>query len=404
MAAGRRGNGEGSITKRANGTYQGRVRYIDPVTGLSKRVSVYGKSTREVRDKLKALRERLDDGAPAKDSKITAGVWMKRWRETSLQVSNRAETTKSLYSHMSARYLESGDFARVPLDRLKPTHIEALIVEKRREGYADSTLRSMYAVVRAALDGAVRDGLIAKNPAASVPRPRIDREEARVLTPEDVRRVLEGARTSRYYVAVLLLAQSGLRRGEAAGLKWSDVDLDKREIDIRHTLTRVNGKHVLSAPKTKRSRRRIPITDEMVRELRALRKRQLEERLKAGTAWCGHDEMVFTNHLGDFVSAQNLLPVVRAAAQNGGVADPESITPHTLRHSAATAWLEAGVHVRAVADLLGHSSVTTTLSTYAHVLPGSSRSAVEQLAEAQRGSKGVNEGRTETPGAIRSLS
>ncbi|MFC3241730.1 hypothetical protein ACFOJ6_04505 [Gordonia humi] len=81
------------------------------------------------------------------------------------------------------RYLESGDFARVPLDRLKPTHIEALIVEKRREGYADSTLRSMYAVVRAALDGAVRDGLIAKNPAASVSRPRIDREEARVLTP-----------------------------------------------------------------------------------------------------------------------------------------------------------------------------------------------------------------------------
>ncbi|MBB4137574.1 integrase [Gordonia humi] len=66
---------------------------------------------------------------------------------------------------------------------------------------------------------------------------------------------------------------------------WSDVDLDKREISICHTLTRVNGEHVLSAPKTKRSRRRIPITDEMVRELRSLRKRQLEERLKAGTAW-----------------------------------------------------------------------------------------------------------------------
>ncbi len=384
----RRANREGSITKRPNGTYQGRVRFIDPVTGKARRESVYGKTSAEVRAKLKALNERLEQGAPARDSTQPVGVWVKRWRETSLLVSNRSDTTKQLYSRVCWTHLESGDFSTIRLDRLKPTDIEELIVSERRR-YSDSTVRLMYTVLRAALAGAVRDNLIAQNPCAKVPRPRVERDEARSLPPEDVRKLLEGARRSRYYSAVLLLAHTGLRRGEACALRWSDIDFTKRELSVRHTLARIDGQHVLTTPKTKRSRRRVPLSDELTRELKALRTRQKEERLRAGDQWKKHDEMVFTTEIGDYFTPQNLFPVVKAAAKRAGLGD--NIGPHTLRHSAAVAWLEAGVHIKAVADLLGHSSISITGDIYGHTTPTQARTAVDALERAM----GVVEGRTD---------
>lgn len=383
----RRGNREGSITKRANGTYQGRMRYVDPVTGDSKRVSVYGKTSAECRAKLKAVLERIDEGAPARDAKDTVGAWMKRWRTTSLEASDRAHTTRQLYAHISINHLEQGPIADMRLDKLRPTDVEALVVTLRKR-YADSTVRSIYTVLRAGLDGAVRDGLLASNPATKVQRPRVEQDESRVLTPSEVSELLAKARTSRYYACVLIMAHTGLRRGEAAALRWVDIDFAKRELRVAHTLARVDGTLTLTTPKTRKSRRRVPMTAELIDALREQRQRQREERLRAGAVWAGRDDMVFTNELGDYVSPTNLLPVVQEAAKAAGLGD--DVTPHTLRHSAATAWLEAGIHIRAVADLLGHTSITTTGNLYGHTTPHQARSAVDALALAM----GVPKGRT----------
>lgn len=375
--AGRRGNREGSITKRPNGTYQGRVRYVDPHTGASKRVSVYGKTSAECRAKLKAVAERLDEGSPARDARDTVGAWMRRWRESSLAASDRKATTKHLYATLSRKHLETGDLADKRLDRLRPSDVESLVVHLRAKGLADSSVRSIYTVLRAGLDGAVRDGLLASNPCTKVPRPRVDRDEARVLTPREVSEVLAKARTSRYYVGVLVMAHTALRRGEVAALRWSDIDLTKRELTVAHTLARIDGELVLSKPKTKRSRRRVPITDDLVAELRATRKRQAEERLHAGSEWQGHDDMVLTTEFGTMVDPRNLLRVVEVAAKAAGY---EGVGAHTLRHSAATAWLEAGVHIKAVADLLGHGSIAITGDLYGHTTPEQAKGAVDALA------------------------
>lgn len=383
----RRGNGEGSITKRPNGTYQGRIRYVDPHTGASKRVSVYGKTSKECRDKLKEIVERVAAGAPGRDSKESVAAWVARWRQTSLQASDRKNTTKALYARICRTYIETSAIGGKRLDRLRPNDIEEFVVAQRKK-YADSTVRTSYTVLRAALDGAVRDGLLASNPAAKVPRPRVERNDARSLTPAEVSQLLAKARTSRYYAFVLTLAHTGLRRGEAAALRWSDIDFERRELSVTHTLVRVDGEPVLNRPKSKRSRRRVPMSNELVTELKATRKRQKEERLRAGDQWLGHDEMVFTNALGDYVSPTNVLPVVRAAAKAAGL--PDDVTPHTLRHSAATAWLEAGVHIKAVADLLGHGSIAITGDLYGHTTPDQARRAVDALETAL----GVNEGRT----------
>ncbi|MEV0851469.1 tyrosine-type recombinase/integrase [Nocardia fluminea] len=381
--AGRRGNNEGSITTRPNGTYQGRVRYTDPITGKKVRQSVYGKTSQEVRDKIREINDRVAGGSPAKDAKDTVAVWVKRWRETSLLVSNRSDTTKEGYARACRTHIEKGVLAEARLDRLRPTDIEEWVVDQRKR-YAPNTVRLAYTVLRAALDGAVRDGLIARNPAAKVPRPRVEQNEAVSLSPHDVRKVLTGARRSRYYGAVLLLAHTGLRRGEACGLRWVDIDFTKRELSVKFTLSLIDGKHKLTPPKTKRSRRRVPMSDELIEELKRIRLRQKQERLRAGDQWRGEHAMVFTTQLGDFFTPQNLFPVVRAAAIKSNVPDAESVGPHTLRHSAATAWLEAGIHIKAVADLLGHSSIAITGDLYGHTTQHQARSAVDALAEAIR--------------------
>lgn len=389
--AGRRGNGEGSVTKRANGGYQGRLRYTDH-TGASKRISVYGKTSQEVRDKLKEVRERLEEGAPARDAKDTVAAWMQRWRTTSLEASDRKPTTKHLYATLSEKHIEAGPVGVVRLDRLRPSDIEAMIVALRRKGLADSTVRSIYTVLRAGLDGAVRDGLLGKNPAASVPRPRVEREEAHALSPEDVAKVLDAARRSRYYVGVLAMATLGLRRGEAAALRWTDLDLTKCELKVTHTLSRVDGELLLTKPKTKRSRRRLPLSPALVTEFKAVKKRQAVERLRAGSEWAGHHEMVFTTEVGTMVDPRNLLRVVEHAAKTAGLSD---VGAHTLRHSAATAWLEGAVHIKAVADLLGHSSISVTGDLYGHTTQEHAKDAVTALGMLLESSKGVNNGPTE---------
>ncbi|MCW2512245.1 MAG: phage integrase [Mycobacterium sp.] len=270
------------------------------------------------------------------------------------------------------------DQTSLRLDRLKPSDVEALIVELRGNELADSTVRAVYTVLRQALDVAVRDGLLAANPAAKVKRPSVARQEARYLAAADVARLLDAARGLRYYVAVLVMASTGLRRGEVAGLLWADVDLDKGELTVRHTLSRVDRELVLTEPKTDRSRRRVPLHDGAVTAIKGWRTQQLRERLAAGDLWTDTG-VVFATEFGTMVDPRNLLRTVELAARKAGI---EGVGAHTMRHSAAVAWLESGVHIKAAADLLGHSSIAITGDLYGHTSDDTARAAVDGLGAA----------------------
>lgn len=374
----KRANGEGNVRQRADGRWEGSVSYVDPATEKRKRAYVYGKTAAEARRELRKVRKRIEDGQPAKDAPDTVASWLKRWRESSLSASDRKATTKSLYGSLSRKHLEGTDIGGKRLDRLKPSDVEALIVELRGNKLADSTVRQVYTVLRQALDVAVRDGLLASNPAAKVKRPGVARQEARYLPAADVARLLDAARGLRYYVAVVVMAATGLRRGEVAGLLWSDVDLDKGELTVRHTLSRVDGALVLTEPKTDRSRRRVPLHAGVVTALKGWRTQQLQERLAAGDQWV-KSEMVFCTELGTMVDPRNMLRTVELAAAKAGI---ENVGAHTMRHSAAVAWLESGVHIKAAADLLGHSSISITGDLYGHTSDDTARAAVDGLGKA----------------------
>lgn len=369
----RRANHEGNIRRRADGSWEARMTYVDPDTGQTRRASFYGPTAKVVREKMRAARERTAAGAPVRDATRTVAEWLAHWRATTLAVSDRKESTRELYTNLSRKHLEPAPFGAITLDRLRPTDIEALILTLKGRGLADSSVRSIYTVLRAALDGAVRDKLLARNPAAVVKRPGIERDEAKHVNEVDATALLHAAEGLRYRPVLVLIAATGLRRGEALALRWDHVNLDDKTLKVEATLGRVGGQLVSSAPKTKRSRRTVPISPAIVTLLKAQKAQQAADRLQAGNQWTDTG-LVFTTELGTPVDPRNILRTVQTAASKAGIG---RIGVHTLRHSAAVGWLESGVHIKAVADLLGHSSIAVTGDTYGHTSDQAARAAIE---------------------------
>lgn len=204
-------NGEGSIYKRMRDgkliRYEGAVTYTGD-DGKTKRHTVYGRTRADVRDKLKKARERLDAGAPVRDATRTVADWMAQWRTTTLAVSDRKPATRELYAHLSRKHLEPAPFGAITLDRLRPTDIEALVLKLKERKLSDSSVRSVYTVARLALDGAVRDGLLARNPAAVVKRPGVARREAKHAAAVDVTALLAAAE------GLALAGRAGAHRGD----------------------------------------------------------------------------------------------------------------------------------------------------------------------------------------------
>ncbi len=172
--------------------------------------------------------------------------------------------------------------------------------------------------------------------------------------------------------AFTLLALTGMRRGEALGLRWSDIDFDAFQIAIVQTVTAIEGKVVMGRPKTAGSRRTVYVHDATIKALRQQRQLQAEERLAAGPAWAPDNDLVFRSRTGEPVNPDRFS---RHFDKIVAEADVPRIRLHDLRHTNATLSLKAGVHPKIVSERLGHASIAITLDLYSHVTPGISRDA-----------------------------
>lgn len=375
---GRRSNGEGSIYQRGDGRWCAAIVADDPATGRRKRSVLYGRTRKDVLAKLRIATERAAEGAPVRDAKATVAAWSAQWRATTLKASSRKESTKALYRYLCEKHIEPEPFGAKTLDKLRPSDIEALVLELRTRGLSESTTRTTYTVLRAVLDGAVRDGLIARNPAAGVARPGVTRKEARHLSKPELAALLDAARSSRFHPAFILLAATGLRRGEALALRWDDLDLEAGVLRVRGTLARVGGQLAVSPPKTDRSRRTLRLSPGVVAMLKAHRKAQAADRLRAANVW--HESgFVFTTENGQPVDPRNFLRALASAAKRAGLS---GVGVHTLRHSAASFLLEDGIGLKTVSEMLGHSSVAITGDIYQHVSDGAAQAAADALSAA----------------------
>jgi integrase len=292
-----------------------------------------------------------------------------------------------MYAGMARKHIVGSRLGALSLDKLKPMHVEAWIVGLRAKGLSESTVRSAYTILRSILDTAVRDDALGRNPAAAVARPKVTATEAAYLTPQQVRMLLAAATTTRYASVFALLANTGLRRGEALALRWADVDFEKEVLRVRGTLARVDGQLMVTEPKTAKSRRTIRLSPAAARILRALKATQTTERLKAGSQWV-QTGYVFTTETGRPCDPRHALRALKVASDRAGL---PGIGLHTLRHSAASVMISNGVPLKVVSEILGHASISVTGDIYGHVAPEVSASALDGLGAALDGLRQANQ-------------
>lgn len=375
----RRGNSEGSNPmQRADGRWQILIRHTDE-DGVSRRYTVNGITAKDARDRAGEIKKRLLANLPARDRKVTLGEFAGEWIESTLEASDRKATTKAMYATITRKHIVGAKIGAKPLDKLRPSHIDAWKVELQGRGLSESTIRTAYTILRALLDSAVRDRALAQNPVHAVRRPKVTAMEAAYLKPEQVRSLLTAAEGGRYAPLFALLVHTGLRRGEALALHWSDVDLDAKLLRVHGTLARVDGELIVTETKTPKSRRAVPLSPTAERLLRDIRTRQAAERLRAGTMW-QRTPYIFTTELGEPCDPRNALRALKVAANRAGL--PSTVGLHTLRHSAASVMLTAGVPLKVVSEVFGHASIAITGDVYGHVSPDVSREALDRLSEA----------------------
>lgn len=369
----RRGHGEGSIYRReSDGRWVATVDlgYVD---GKRRRKPLYGKSRREVAEKLKIALRDQQQGLPVATERQTVSQFLERWLADVVQPNLEPKTHSSYADTCRVHIVPT--LGNLRLTKLTPQDVTRLLRSKQESGLSPRTVSYIRTVLRIALNRALKWGLVGRNVAALTDPPKIRRVEVHPLSPEQAREFLVAAEGDRlealYRVAIAL----GLRIGEALGLRWEDVDLETGTIHIRRALQRVKGKLIFKEPKTEKSRRTLSVPASLVLALRGHRVRQLEERLAQGTAW---EDMglVFSNTIGRPLEPSNVLKRLKRLLRDADLPEQRF---HDLRHCAASLLLAQGVPARVVMDILGHSQMATTMDLYSHVMPAAHREAAELM-------------------------
>ncbi|MEU2239877.1 tyrosine-type recombinase/integrase [Streptomyces sp. NPDC018338] len=404
----RRANGEGTITKRADGRYQAAA-YVYRPDGTRVRKFVYGKTRDEVSAKLIEMQDKTRQGIPAATSAMPFGDYLTYWLGAIAPARLKPATLNS-YEGLSRLYIRPA-LGKKRLNRLSPTDIRLFLADfkngclcclrgadaarpegKRnccavhkccKRGPSARTVQYVHAVLRSALQQAVREELIGRNVAKIVETPTVQREEVRPLDAGEVRMLLKASRDHRLYALWLLMVSTGLRRGEALGLTWSDVDLSAGQLRVRRNLQRIKRELLFGTPKTARSIRTVSLPKRCVDALRAHQAKQEEERMVAGEKWKPslHQPggLIFTTSTGrptDPRSLNRMLTILCAKAKI------RRIRVHDLRHTCASLLLAQGVDARIIMETLGHSTITMTLDTYAHVMQSTLRAAADRMDDA----------------------
>lgn len=261
---------------------------------------------------------------------------------------------------------------------LTPKHVEDMLTALGARGgrggrpLSERSVQYAYTVLKMALDHAVRRGYAPRNVASLVDRPGARQPEMTSWTAAEAQAFLASARADRLYAAWVLFLARGPRRGELAGLRWTDVDLDAGRVRVGlHTRLSVNGRAVESTAKTRAGRRTLGLDPGLLAILRAHRRRQLSERLAWGGAW-QDTGYVFTREDGTPVHPEHFSDRFDRLIAEAGV---RRIRMHDARHTAATLMLADGTPVKVAQEMLGHASPTITQGIYQHVLPGMAEAA-----------------------------
>ncbi len=374
---GRRGNGEGSISRRKDGLYMGRYN-VDTATG-AKRKTVYAKTRKECSEKLKTALADAQKGVVADGGPKTVGAFLESWLENTVRGSVRKSTYDCNESFCRVHLIPA--LGKKKLKTLSPSDVAGFYRRKLDEGCSAASVHKMHTILHKALKQAVRWKYMDNNPADDVDAPKVHAEEVHPLSREEAKRLLETSSVSKDRLAALYVValHTGLRQGELLALRWEDLDLEARKLQVRRTVTRDGGKLTVGPTKTNKGQRTVKLTKDAVEALRGHLTRQLEEMDGLGD-YFQENGLVFCTGKGTLINPTNLRK--RSFAPLLVRAGLPHMTFHQLRHTAATILLLKNVNPKIVSEMLGHATIAITLDTYSHVLPNMQDSAIEAMEEA----------------------
>lgn len=372
----RRANGEGTIYRRSDGRWTAAHYVLQPNGGRVRR-AVYGKTRKEVADRLTALISKTDAGVPMAAESWTVERYAEYWLVQVVAPRLRPATLSSYRETMRLHVVPT--LGRVKLRTLTPGHVRKLISDKTSSGLGPRSVQIVHSTLRTMLSEAVREELVERNVAAVVRSPSVEHVEVRPWSPEEAAAFLQSVAEHRLYALFAVGVALGLRKGELLALRWSDADLEAGLVRVRQTVQRLPGIGLtFGPPKSARSRRVIPLPAASIRVLRAHRARQAAEMLALGPIWVDSD-LVFTSAVGTVIEPRNLTRFFDELIVRAGV---RRIRFHDLRHTCASMLLAQGVPARVLMDVLGHSQLAITTDLYSHVMPTALREAAAAMDRA----------------------
>lgn len=359
----------------------------DPETG--KRCQNWHTIRGTKRDAEQALREMLvalDKGTYVKPNRLTVAEYLEQWLQGYV-ATNTAPRTRERYEEIVRGNLIPA-LGSIPLPNLQPRNIQkyyaGALESGRRDGkggLSSRTVHHHHRILYEALRHAVKHGILIGNPAMAVDPPRPENKEIAWLGPGDVRLFLDSANQGLYYPAFYTAVYTGMRRGELLGLRWCDVDIDLATLSVVQTLQQLkNGQYIFRGTKSKRGRRQIALSPSLAILLREHRAQQEDTRKLLGKPIEPID-LVFSHPDGAPLRPDSLTRAFSRIVRSLGL---DGIRLHDLRHAHATLMLQQGIHPKIVSERLGHSSISITLDTYSHVLPGLQEAAARRFEEGLR--------------------
>ncbi|HEU5376559.1 MAG TPA: site-specific integrase [Ktedonobacteraceae bacterium] len=364
----RRTQGEGSVYLRKDGRAAASAMYE------GKRITKYGKTKKEAKEKLDAYLADLRAGKVVMGPKQTVERYLTHWLEDERRLRIALTTLMRYRSSLKVHIIPA--LGHIELSKLSREHVQSFYADLLDGGLAPASIRRVHSLLSSALKDAVRHEIIARNPCQYVTLPRGEDFQAKALTQEEAARLIEVARGHRLWFLILMAMTTGARLGELLALRWVDLNEETGKLRIGRSVARVQGVgRIEKAPKTKSGRRPVRLPQVILRSLEAQRDYIRGVRLAAGPCWKDHD-LVFPNRVGDHMDHWVVLRSFKQLVEKAGL---PVMRFHDLRHSAATLLLAAGVNVKVVQEMLGHADIRTTLGMYGHVLPDMQKDASDKM-------------------------
>ena len=373
---GKRSNGEGTIYKRKDGRWCAAC-YDENY----KRHYVYGKTQAEVKKKLKLKQNEMPESLQYLSMQEWVLEFLENYKKNELKV-----TTYSSYLYIYRNFIEDSELGKMPLDKIPTGILQRYYNEKIGEGYNSKTVREIGTIINSAFNMAVKLKMLSENPNLYTSIPKKVKYEAKVLCKEEVDRIISEAKEEELYPIIVVTVYTGMRKGEVMALKWENVDFEERKIYIKNSLCRVedeqpdekgrrHSRYEILEPKTQKSIRTIPMLDEVYDALMLQKSRQLKEKEQYKDIYmdCG---FVFADQMGNYLPQRTFMEKYHSFLQKYHITD---IRFHDLRHTFATLLIEADVSMKVVQELLGHSTITTSMDIYTHISDRKKELALDNL-------------------------